>query len=153
MSNNTTISDEEVIVFDESERENKKPEANTNEKDDDKRIYTGEIVSYNVQRQFGFIKASSKNCNGNKDVFFHKTDIINYRNLGKINVEDTCKFQIKNEQKGKKAINIKLFKEHVKKQSNKKTNQSNNRQQSINNQSKLFQDSLLKLFINASKNF
>ncbi|CAM4839647.1 unnamed protein product [Rotaria magnacalcarata] len=104
MSNNTTISDEEVIVFDELERENKKPEANTNQKAYDTRIYSGQIVSYNVQRQFGFIKASSKNCNGNKDVFFHETDIINYRNLRKINVEDTCKFQIKNEQKGKKLL-------------------------------------------------
>ncbi|CAF3900567.1 unnamed protein product, partial [Rotaria magnacalcarata] len=57
MSNNTTISDEEVIVFDELERENKKLEANTNEKAYDTRIYSSQIVSYNVQRQFGFIKA------------------------------------------------------------------------------------------------
>ncbi|CAF4346766.1 unnamed protein product [Rotaria magnacalcarata] len=88
MSNNTTISDEEVIVFDESERENKKPEANTNEKADVNRLYSGQIVSYNVQRQFDFIKGPSE------------------------------------------------------KQSIKKTNQTDNRQQSINNQSKLFQDTL-----------
>ena len=39
---------------------------------------------------------SSVFVNGNKDVFFHKTDVINYRKIGTINIDDSCKFKIKN---------------------------------------------------------
>ena len=61
----------------------------------------GTVKFFNVIKGFGFITTS-----GGEDIFFHKSNVkdTGFRNI--LNQGDQVQFEIKEEQKGKRAYNI-----------------------------------------------
>jgi CspA family cold shock protein len=61
----------------------------------------GTVKFYNVKKGFGFITTNS-----GEDIFFHKSS-VNYTGFSDtLNKGDRVKFEIKEEQKGKRAFKI-----------------------------------------------
>lgn len=61
----------------------------------------GVVKFYNVLKGFGFITAE-----GGEDVFFHKSNVKNTGFRDVLVQGDSVKFEVKQEQKGKRAFNI-----------------------------------------------
>ncbi|MBI5476015.1 MAG: cold shock domain-containing protein [Ignavibacteriales bacterium] len=61
----------------------------------------GTIKFFNTTKGFGFIKSDS-----GEDIFFHKSNVKNTGFRDVLNQGDKVQFEIKEEQKGKRAYNI-----------------------------------------------
>lgn len=61
----------------------------------------GTVKFFNVAKGFGFIKTEQ-----GEDIFFHKSSVKNSGFRPTLNEGDQVKFEVKTEQKGKRAYNI-----------------------------------------------
>lgn len=61
----------------------------------------GKVKFFNATKGFGFITTET-----GEDVFFHKSNVKNAGFRGTLDQGDPVQFEVKVEQKGKKAINV-----------------------------------------------
>ena len=62
---------------------------------------TGTVKFFNATKGFGFITVE-----GGEDIFFHQSNVKETGFRGSLMQGDVVTFEVKNEQKGKRAINI-----------------------------------------------
>jgi CspA family cold shock protein len=61
----------------------------------------GKVKFFNATKGFGFITTEASG-----DVFFHKNDVKSAGFRGSLDQGDLVEFEVRNEQKGKRAYNI-----------------------------------------------
>ncbi len=61
----------------------------------------GTVKFFNATKGFGFIT-----INGGEDIFFHQSNVKETGFRSELRQGDLVSFEVKNEQKGKRAINI-----------------------------------------------
>ena len=62
----------------------------------------GTVKFFNTTKGFGFIKSNEDN----KEYFVHVTSVLNQAELGE---GDKVKFEVENDQRGQKAVNVSLI--------------------------------------------